>query len=86
LAAGGGGAGGGGGGAVRPQWKASIDFKWIRDNRDAVSDNIRSRNSAANLDLVLELYDQYLALQKVRRFHNVVALCSNFLSCLIVLC
>lgn len=50
---------------VRPQWKAAIDFKWIRDNRDAVADNIRTRNSTANLDLVLELYDQYLTLQKV---------------------
>ncbi|KAG2563361.1 serine--tRNA ligase, chloroplastic/mitochondrial-like isoform X1 [Panicum virgatum] len=74
---GGGGAGGGGGGAVRPQWKAAIDFKWIRDNRDAVADNIRSRNSAANLDLVLELYDQYLALQKeverLRAERNAVA-------------
>ncbi|KAG2558725.1 serine--tRNA ligase, chloroplastic/mitochondrial-like isoform X1 [Panicum virgatum] len=74
---GGGGAGGGGGGVVRPQWKAAIDFKWIRDNRDAVADNIRSRNSAANLDLVLELYDQYLALQKevewLRAERNAVA-------------
>ncbi|RLM50353.1 hypothetical protein C2845_PMPSC049119 [Panicum miliaceum] len=73
----GGGAGGGGGGAVRPQWKAAIDFKWIRDNRDAVADNIRSKNSAANLDLVLELYDQYLALQKeverLRAERNAVA-------------
>jgi len=62
---------------VRPQWKAAIDFKWIRDNRDAVADNIRSRNSAANLDLVLELYDQYLALQKeverLRAERNAVA-------------
>lgn len=32
----------------------------------AVAANIRNRNSAANLDLVLQLYDQYLALQKVR--------------------
>ncbi|CAL4979846.1 unnamed protein product [Urochloa decumbens] len=72
-----GGSGAGGGGAVRPQWKASIDFKWIRDNRDAVADNIRSRNSAANLDLVLELYDEYLALQKeverLRAERNAVA-------------
>ncbi|KAL6890124.1 hypothetical protein ACP4OV_008887 [Aristida adscensionis] len=59
-----GGSAGGGAGAARPQWKAAIDFKWIRDNRDAVAANIRSRNSAANLDLVLQLYDQYLALQK----------------------
>jgi len=62
---------------VRLQWKAAIDFKWIRDNRDAVADNIRSRNSAANLDLVLELYDQYLALQKeverLRAERNAVA-------------
>nr|CAB3490322.1 unnamed protein product [Digitaria exilis] len=73
----GGGASGGGGDAVRPQWKASIDFKWIRDNRDTVADNIRSRNSAANLDLVFELYDQYLALQKeverLRAERNAVA-------------
>jgi seryl-tRNA synthetase len=86
LVAGGGGVGGGGGGAVRPQWKAAIDFKWIRDNRDAVADNIRSRNSAANLELVLELYDQYLALQKVRSFLNVSAFCSNCSTYLIVLC
>lgn len=59
------GSAGGGAGVVRPQWKAAIDFKWIRDNRDAVADNIRTRNSTANLDLVLELYDQYLTLQKV---------------------
>jgi len=73
---------------VRPQWKAAIDFKWIRDNRDAVADNIRSRNSAANLDLVLELYDQYLALQKVRSSLNVVivTLCSNCSSCLLSDC
>ncbi|CAN6381768.1 unnamed protein product [Urochloa humidicola] len=72
-----GGSGAAGGGAVRPQWKAAIDFKWIRDNRDAVADNIRSRNSAANLDLVLELYDEYLALQKeverLRAERNAVA-------------
>lgn len=61
----GGGGGGAGGGVTRPQWKAAIDFKWIRDNRDVVATNIRNRNSAANLDVVLQLYDQYLALQKV---------------------
>ncbi|XP_062197876.1 serine--tRNA ligase, chloroplastic/mitochondrial isoform X1 [Phragmites australis] len=74
---GGGAGGGGGGGAARPQWKAAIDFKWIRDNRDAVAANIQSRNSAANLDLVLQLYDQYLALQKeverLRAERNAVA-------------
>ncbi|KAJ1276349.1 hypothetical protein BS78_05G208000 [Paspalum vaginatum] len=73
----GGGGAGCGAGAARPQWKAAIDFKWIRDNRDTVADNIRSRNSDANLDLVLELYEQYLALQKeverLRAERNAVA-------------
>lgn len=51
---------------VRPQWKASIDFKWIRDNKDLVASNIENRKSGANLDLVLQLYDKMLSLQKVR--------------------
>lgn len=63
-------AGGAGGGAGKPQWKAAIDFKWIRENTDAVAANIRDRNSAANLDLVLQLYDEYLALQKVLELVN----------------
>ena len=50
---------------VKPQWKAAIDFKWIRENKEAVGENIRSRNSNANLELVLELYDKVLNLQKV---------------------
>ncbi|KAK6940191.1 hypothetical protein RJ641_029722 [Dillenia turbinata] len=49
---------------VKPQWKAAIDFKWIRDNRDAVAVNIKNRNSNVNLDLVLDLYDKLLSLQK----------------------
>ncbi|KAI3918136.1 hypothetical protein MKX01_041456 [Papaver californicum] len=47
------------------QWKATIDFKWIRDNKDAVAFNIKSRNSVADLDLVLDLYDRSLNLQKM---------------------
>lgn len=53
-----------------PQWKAAIDFKWIRDNKDAVAVNIKNRNSTANLELVLELYDKMLAVQKVRLLFN----------------
>lgn len=51
---------------ARPQWKAAIDLKWIRDNKADVAENIRQRNSAANLDLVLELYGRVFKLQKVR--------------------
>ncbi|KAG8388235.1 hypothetical protein BUALT_Bualt02G0104700 [Buddleja alternifolia] len=47
-----------------PQWKAAIDFKWIRENKEAVSANVKNRNSNANLDLVLELYDKLLNVQK----------------------
>ncbi|XP_021677680.2 serine--tRNA ligase, chloroplastic/mitochondrial isoform X2 [Hevea brasiliensis] len=49
---------------VKPQWKAAIDFKWIRDNKDAVALNIKNRNSNANLELVLEIYEKMLAVQK----------------------
>ncbi|KAL7114305.1 hypothetical protein ACP275_04G112100 [Erythranthe tilingii] len=60
-----------------PQWRAAIDFKWIRDNKEAVAANIKNRNFNANLDLVLELYDKLLNLQKeverLRAERNVVA-------------
>lgn len=56
--------------AAKPQWKAAIDFKWIRDNKDVVAANIKNRNSNANLDLVLELYEKFLKLQKVRPSFN----------------
>ncbi|CDP01102.1 unnamed protein product [Coffea canephora] len=63
--------------AVKPQWKAAIDFKWIRENKEAVATNIRIRNSNANLELVLELYDKLLNVQKeverLRAERNVVA-------------
>lgn len=55
---------------MKPQWKAAIDFKWIRDNKEAVSANIRNRNSNASLELVLELYEKMLNVQKVRFLYN----------------
>ncbi|XP_027333924.1 serine--tRNA ligase, chloroplastic/mitochondrial isoform X2 [Abrus precatorius] len=62
---------------VKPQWKATIDFKWIKENKEAVATNIRNRNSDANLDLVLQLYDEMFSLQKeverVRGERNAVA-------------
>lgn len=48
------------------QWKAVIDFKWIRDNKEAVAANIKNRYSNANLELVIELYDKLMSVQKVR--------------------
>ncbi|KAL0884810.1 hypothetical protein Bca101_008791 [Brassica carinata] len=50
--------------AARPQWKASIDFKWIRDNKEAVEINIKNRNSNADLGAVIELYENMVNLQK----------------------
>ncbi|KAK9905294.1 hypothetical protein M0R45_000346 [Rubus argutus] len=55
---------------VKPQWKAAIDFKWIRDNKDTVASNIKKRNSNANLELVLELYNKMLNLQKLIVTHR----------------
>lgn len=51
--------------AAKPQWKAAIDFKWIRENKEALAANIKNRNSNANLEAVLELYDKMSNLQKV---------------------
>ncbi|XP_010540390.1 PREDICTED: serine--tRNA ligase, chloroplastic/mitochondrial [Tarenaya hassleriana] len=64
-------------GVARPQWKASIDFKWIRDNKEAVAINIKNRNSSANLEAVIELYENMVNLQKeverLREERNTVA-------------
>ncbi|XP_077238334.1 seryl-tRNA synthetase [Tasmannia lanceolata] len=61
----------------KPQWRAAIDFKWIRDNKDVVAENIKNRNSIADLELVLQLYDKLCTLQKeverLRGERNVVA-------------
>lgn len=54
--------------SAKAQWKAAIDFKWIRDNKDVIAANIMNRNSNANLNVVLDLYEEFLNLQKVRPF------------------
>ncbi|KAL2459006.1 Seryl-tRNA synthetase [Forsythia ovata] len=60
-----------------PQWKAAIDFKWIRENKEAVAANAKNRNSNANIDLVVELYDKLLDVRKevegLRAERNVIA-------------
>uniref|UniRef100_M1A830 Seryl-tRNA synthetase n=1 Tax=Solanum tuberosum TaxID=4113 RepID=M1A830_SOLTU len=62
---------------MKPQWKAAIDFKWIRDNKESVAVNIKNRNSNANLEVVLELYEKLLNVQKevkkLRAERNAVA-------------
>ncbi|KAF6146218.1 hypothetical protein GIB67_011690 [Kingdonia uniflora] len=62
---------------VKPQWRATIDFKWIRDNKDEVTVNIKNRNSVADLELVLKLYEKLFQLQKeverIRAERNFVA-------------
>lgn len=59
------------------QWKAAIDYKWMRENKEAVTANIKNRKSQANLDLVLQLYDSSLNAQKeverLRAERNAVA-------------
>ncbi|XP_021981575.1 serine--tRNA ligase, chloroplastic/mitochondrial isoform X2 [Helianthus annuus] len=49
---------------VKPQWKAAIDFKSIVENKSAVAENLKNRNSTASLELVIELYERLLQLQK----------------------
>ncbi|KAI7741686.1 hypothetical protein M8C21_007227 [Ambrosia artemisiifolia] len=52
------------GSVVKSQWKAAIDFKSIVENKSAVAENLKNRNSSADLELVIELYERLLALQK----------------------
>lgn len=63
---------------LKPQWKAAIDFKWIRDNKEAVAVNIKNRKSNANLELVLELYEKLLNVQKVCALFFLVLKIKNF--------
>lgn len=39
-----------------------LDYKFIKDNLDAVKENIRNRNMTADADLVVQLYDRRTAL------------------------
>ncbi len=46
-------------------WRASIDFKWIRENKEAVAANIRNRNSSGDVEQVVRLYEQSVSLSQV---------------------
>lgn len=65
---------------VKPQWKAAIDFKWIRDNKESVAVNIKNRNSNANVEIVLQLYDKLLNVQKVNFLSHLFTLLPIMLS------
>ncbi|MBQ9537778.1 MAG: serine--tRNA ligase, partial [Treponema sp.] len=39
-----------------------LDYRFIKDNLQAVKDNIKNRNMEADADLVVKLYDERTAL------------------------
>lgn len=47
-----------------PAFRAYIDFKFIRDNVDAVAANCRDRLSTADPHAVAQLYEEYVAAQQ----------------------
>ncbi|CAM6091028.1 unnamed protein product [Calypogeia fissa] len=61
----------------RPSWRASIDFKWIRENKDEIAANIAHRKSGGDVEAVVELYEQSVQLtqevDKLRAERNSVA-------------
>lgn len=46
-------------------WKASIDFKFIRENKDAITKNIQNRKCGGDVEQVLQLYEQSVTLDQV---------------------
>ena len=44
---------------AKPAFRASLDFKSLRENFDTVARNVRNRNSPADPGKVLELYDEW---------------------------
>lgn len=46
-----------------PAYKVNIDFRFIRDNLQLVTENCRIRDSAADPALVAQLYDEYVKLK-----------------------
>ena len=46
-------------------WKANIDFKFIRENKDAIAKNIQNRKSGGDVEQVVQLYEQSVSLNQV---------------------
>ena len=47
-----------------PRFKASIDFKFLKDNVDHIVKNTRDRSSSADPKLVVQLYDKYIQMKQ----------------------
>lgn len=47
-----------------PAFKANLDFKFVRDNLQLVTDNCRARKTSANPALVAELYEEFLTIKQ----------------------
>jgi hypothetical protein len=45
-------------------FKASIDFKFLKDNIDLVVQNAKNRNSSADPQFAVQLYDQYIQIKQ----------------------
>jgi len=48
------------GGKEAPKWRAAVDFKYIRDNAEAVQANADVRKAQVDVARVVTLYDQWL--------------------------
>lgn len=46
-------------------WKASIDFKFIRENKEAIATNIKNRKCGGDVEQVVQLYEQSVSLNQV---------------------
>jgi hypothetical protein len=48
----------------QPAFKANLDFKFVKENLQLVTDNARNRNTAADPARVVELYDEFSRLKQ----------------------
>lgn len=46
-------------------WKASIDFKFIRENKETIATNIQNRKCGGDVEQVVQLYEQSVSLSQV---------------------
>ncbi|KAG0597863.1 hypothetical protein M758_12G026200 [Ceratodon purpureus] len=62
---------------LKQTWKASIDFKFIRENKEAIATNIQNRKCGGDVEQVVQLYEQSVSLNqevdKLRAERNAIA-------------